>query len=170
MAEAANHHDPSESSIEMPKGVTLLRMDAKRIEMIKLLNEATFPVMYQPVFYDNLYSQGRDWSWLAHYYTETLVGAICCRLEAEGRVYIMTLGVLEPYRRMGIASALLRTAMAEARKSPEVKSLSLHVQTTHQVAIDFYKSFGFEIKETVKDYYKNLGADAYLLSLDVSSQ
>ena len=90
-------------------------MDAKRIEMIKVLNEATFPVIYQPKFYDSLYQQGRDWSWLAHYNMETLVGAICCRLEEkeDNRLYIMTLGVLEPYRQSGIATCLLKTIIED---------------------------------------------------------
>jgi ribosomal protein S18 acetylase RimI-like enzyme len=40
------------------------------------------------------------------YYSDICVGSIACRLEKkEGgglRVYIMTLGVLAPYRRLGI--------------------------------------------------------------------
>ena len=98
-----------------PTNVSLLRMDEKRIHQLKVLNEATFPVVYQPRFYDQLYAQGRDWSWLANYNNDTLVGSICCRLEeAHGdRLYIMTLGVLEPYRRLGIASHLLKQAMSD---------------------------------------------------------
>jgi ribosomal protein S18 acetylase RimI-like enzyme len=38
------------------------------------------------------------------------------------------------------------------------------VQTSNEDAIAFYKRFGFEIEQTVTDYYKRIEpADAYLL-------
>eukprot|EP01060_Flectonema_neradi_P023385 TRINITY_DN3162_c1_g4_i1.p1 TRINITY_DN3162_c1_g4~~TRINITY_DN3162_c1_g4_i1.p1 ORF type:complete len:198 (+),score=36.17 TRINITY_DN3162_c1_g4_i1:49-594(+) len=169
--EPESHKDPFnlgwDETLGKPENVKLTRMDEKRMEMLKILQRATYPVIYQTTFYQNLYSQGRQFSWLA-YYCDTLIGEICCRVEptADGgkRLYIMTLGVLAPYRRDGVASYLLRHAMLDAYNSPAINSIALHVQISNTVAIDFYKKYGFEVKETVKDYYSSLDEkDAHLL-------
>jgi len=82
----------------------------------------------------------------------------------------MTLGVLSPYRRYGIGTALLDHILAQAqlqtRNTPTqpVKSLYLHVQTTNQEALDWYAKRGFTIDETIKEYYRNIeDKDAYIL-------
>eukprot|EP00798_Chlamydomonas_sp_ICE-L_P031190 gene31190-6335_t len=39
------------------------------------------------------------------------------------------------------------------------------MQVGNDDAVKFYKRFGFEVRETVKDYYKKLSPpDAYILS------
>ena len=43
----------------------------------------------------------------AYYSSDILIGAICCRVEtnkAEGttKLYVMTIGVLQPYRHLGV--------------------------------------------------------------------
>jgi ribosomal protein S18 acetylase RimI-like enzyme len=61
---------------------------------------------------------------------------------------------------------ILAQAQSQTRNTPSqpVKSLYLHVQTTNQEAVDWYKKRGFVIEETVKEYYRNIeDRDAYIL-------
>lgn len=51
-----------------------------------------------------------------------------------------------------------------------IAEIYMHVQTNNDDAIAFYTKFGFEIKETIKNYYaKNINPpDCYVLSKPIS--
>ena len=73
-----------------------------------MLNYLTLPVVYSEDFYLRLTSYQR-YSKLA-YLKDVLVGAISCKIDLEeGQevVYVMTITVLKPYRRLGVGSQLL---------------------------------------------------------------
>ncbi|KAH9760834.1 N-acetyltransferase domain-containing protein [Citrus sinensis] len=102
------------------------------------------------------------------YYSDICVGAIACRLEKkEGGaicVYIMTLGVLAPYRGLGIGTKLLNHVLDLCAKQ-NISEVYLHVQTNNEDAINFYKKFGFDITDTIKNYYTNITPpDCYVLT------
>lgn len=48
-------------------------------------------------------------------------------------------------------------------KKDKYDGVFLHVQINNEIAVNFYKKFGFETIETIKDYYKIEPADAYIL-------
>ncbi|CAD7947824.1 unnamed protein product [Amoebophrya sp. A25] len=79
-------------------------------------------------------------------------------------VYIMALSLLPAYRRGGIATSLLNWFL-EAAKKEGVKTVALHVQTSNEVALEFYKKYGFTTQKTVENYYAKLEpASAYYLT------
>lgn len=132
---------------------------------LKKLNIALFPVRYNDKYYADALASG-EFTKLA-YYSDICVGAIACRLEKKDgavRVYIMTLGVLAPYRGLGIGTMLLNHVL-DLCSTQNISEIYLHVQTNNEEAINFYKKFGFEITETIKNYYTNITPpDCYVLT------
>lgn len=96
------------------------------------------------------------------------IGGIACRLEQSPsgpKLYIISLGVLAPYRRMGVGSKLLDKCLRfVSTVLPEVTEAALHVHTGNVEAINFYRKFGFVEEEVIRGYYKRLvPPDASLL-------
>ncbi|KAK9141600.1 hypothetical protein Syun_011000 [Stephania yunnanensis] len=138
----------------------------KNVMQLKKLNTALFPVRYNDKYYSDAIAAA-EFTKLA-YFNDICVGAIACRLEkAENgaiRVYIMTLGVLAPYRGLGIGTKLLNHVLDLCPKR-NILDIYLHVQTNNEDGINFYKKFGFEITDTIENYYANISPpDCYVLT------
>jgi ribosomal protein S18 acetylase RimI-like enzyme len=74
------------------------------------------------------------------------------------------INVLEPYRRMGVASALLKHVLDKAQKDPDIQEAYLHVQTSNAEAKTFYLSHQFTEVDVISNYYKNIEPpDCFLL-------
>ncbi|KAK1429594.1 hypothetical protein QVD17_11808 [Tagetes erecta] len=139
----------------------------KNIMQLKKLNSVLFPVRYNDKYYADVLASGK-FTKLA-YYSDICVGSVACRLEKKEdgavRVYIMTLGVLAPYRGLGIGTKLLNHVLDLSSKQANIAEIYLHVQTNNEDAIKFYKKFGFEITETIKNYYTNITPpDCYVVT------
>jgi ribosomal protein S18 acetylase RimI-like enzyme len=151
--------------------------DPRVIEKLKVMDKYLFPVNYTDKYYTALVTNGFHKFNVLAYFNDMLVGSCTCRREkVEGdetavRLYVMTIGVLEAYRRLGIGAKLMQKVMdAVASESHEaIADVSLHVQVGSP-AFDFYKSFGFDTIEEVKGYYTNLDVNDALLLRKVIPQ
>ena len=74
---------------------------------------------------------------------------------------LVTLDVLEPFRKQRIGSLLLEAA-EQILRSERIKQHSLQVDTGNIAAIHFYEHHGFQATDTLPNYYGN-GADAYVM-------
>ena len=80
---------------------------------LRRLHLSVFPTQYSDTFYREAHqAEARPLTRLA-YHNDVLIGAVCARIDAAAgltadthlrRLYIMTLGVLAPYRRHGIGT------------------------------------------------------------------
>eukprot|EP01027_Heterolobosea_sp_BB2_P011359 GEZU01016536.1.p1 GENE.GEZU01016536.1~~GEZU01016536.1.p1 ORF type:complete len:176 (+),score=50.01 GEZU01016536.1:358-885(+) len=158
---------------KMQSKISFAPVTDKNVDQLKSLNAAIFPVTYPEKFYSNLLVAGEEFSSLA-VYNDTIIGAVCSRIEPKptggSKLYIMTLGVLAPYRQLGIGTRLLQRMMDLAKKHPSIDEIYLHVQTTNTEGIQFYKKHGFAIKEEIRNYYKRIeNPHCYLLEKKLRS-
>eukprot|EP00727_Mastigamoeba_balamuthi_P013108 m51a1_g842 hypothetical protein (177) ;mRNA; r:766983-767752 len=145
--------------------VSLGELTPKNVGQLRVLNDHVFPVKYNDNFYNTIVEEPKiKFSHLAYFGYDVLAGAICTRLEQPEkkgdatRLYIMTLAVLEPYRRYGIGTKLVKYVLDTLcqDKKNHVQQVYLHVQENNKAALDFYAKFGFRVAERVENYYKNI--------------
>ncbi|KAK2078639.1 hypothetical protein QBZ16_003479 [Prototheca wickerhamii] len=113
----------------------------ENLEDLRTLNRALFPINYTERVYADILACG-DVSQLAYDAEGHLVGGIGCRLENTPQgpmLYVLTLGVLAPYRGQGIGRRLLRATLEVVREClPEVTYSRLHVQVGNETALRLY--------------------------------
>ncbi|XP_015786021.1 N-alpha-acetyltransferase 50 [Tetranychus urticae] len=137
------------------------------IKLLRRINQVVFPVIYNDKFYKDVLVAG-ELAKIA-FYNDIVVGGVCCRIDTSNnqrRLYIMTLGCLAPYRRLGIGTLMLKHVLNYAQEN-NLDGLFLHVQVNNDTALTFYKKFGFEIIDTKENYYKRIEPSAaYVLQKD----
>merc|ERR1712183_950519 len=75
--------------------------------------------------------------------------------------HITSLSVLRSHRKLGLASKLMRAAMAAMEETFNAEHVSLHVRVTNRAAFTLYsQTLGFEIHDTEVGYYADK-EDAY---------
>ncbi|CAO1632830.1 unnamed protein product [Sympodiomycopsis kandeliae] len=172
--------------------IDLADLTPNNIGTLRMLNSVLFPVKYSDGFYkDALLEERKRINKLA-LFNDIPVGNLVCRYEFSPpsetssssslpsvQIYIMTLGVLAPYRRLGIASYLINHILSEVtpgsnislpesntppkdKKDPTpiktkeylVEKIYLHVQTDNQQGRQFYKNLGFTEADLIEQYYR----------------
>ncbi|KAI8321011.1 N-acetyltransferase NAT13 [Martensiomyces pterosporus] len=161
--------------------VSLEHVSALNLPKLRRLNSVLFPVQYSNSFYKNLLLPDQ----LAQLavLNGTCIGTVACRKQpllfadspssflshnapppVRFEVYLMTLGVLAPYRRLGVGRALLDSVIKFAVQDPAVARIVLHVQVDNDDALRFYHRLGFMTMRVVENYYKRIDPPhAYLL-------
>ncbi|KAI8076842.1 acetyltransferase, GNAT family protein [Halteromyces radiatus] len=148
--------------------IELKNVTSHNIDILKQLHLILFPVHYSDSFYQHVQQVGEFAKVV--YVDDKAVGAICCRIEPElqqegkYRVYIMTLGVLEAYRRRHLGHLLLQHVIDQAYRQPNITRIYLHVQVLNTTALALYHRHGFQKVALARDYYKHIpDKDAYVV-------
>jgi ribosomal protein S18 acetylase RimI-like enzyme len=153
---------------QLRKNVSFGPINKSTIGLLKIIHFELLPVHYAEAIYEMIKDGAKARGELAFLYGDTAVGEVCFRIEdSDGvrRLYLMTIGVLPSYQRLGIGKMLLDHAIEEAKKIAPIHDIYLHVSVDNSTAMTFYERLGFTQVELVKEYYRSLdNRDAYLYS------
>lgn len=152
--------------------VTFGAINRNNYNQLKQLNNMTLPVRYLNGFYYRIIHNMRLGRFA--YYNDIIVGAITWKYDKylddekneQRNVYLMTISVLDEYRRYGIGSKLLEEIIRIHKNLKEVTYITLHVQISNLVALKFYEKHGFEKFKFLENYYTGAEVnpkDAYYL-------
>ncbi|THG99372.1 hypothetical protein EW026_g2954 [Hermanssonia centrifuga] len=156
------------SSTRLPPRVSFASLTPNNLGTVRKLNSVLFPIKYSEKFYnDILQPELEDFC--------KLVGTFCCRIETSGgqmKLYVMTMGVLAPYRSRGLGSQCLDHIIRTAadHQNPHLSAIFLHVQISNPAAKTFYERNGFKELGVFENYYKKLVPhDAWILEKEVTA-
>jgi len=83
--------------------------------------------------------------------------------------HITSLAVMEDFRRLGVAHALMRCLHENMCTHYDAENVSLHVRISNRAATRLYKDIlGYKVAKTVSRYYHD-GEDAYVMTRPLSS-
>ncbi|BCU70416.1 ribosomal protein S18-alanine N-acetyltransferase [Stygiolobus caldivivus] len=77
--------------------------------------------------------------------------------------HVVSIAVLENFRKMGIGTALLENSMKAMKGVYEAEEVYLEVRVSNSPAISLYKKLGFSEVKVLRHYYAD-GEDAYLMA------
>lgn len=158
------------------------------LEILERIHGDIFPIRYETEFFQNVV-HGRDIvSWAAvdrgrvDGKCDELIGFLTARIVLakeseivdllkynstkpdESLVYVLTLGVVENYRNLGIATLLIREVTKYASTIPTCRGVYLHVISYNIAAIHLYEKMRFRCVRRLHGFYliNSQHYDAYL--------
>lgn len=155
----------------LPNEIQLRFLSPPDVDEVKKLCVEWFPVEYPDTWYTDITSSERFYS-LAATCESKIVGIIISEVRSKMAcdredlfildksfpdntqiTYILSIGVTQEYRRLGIASLLLETLLTHMKSSSHCKAVYLHVLWSNEVAIRFYERRNFEQRTFLPRYY-----------------
>jgi ribosomal protein S18 acetylase RimI-like enzyme len=121
------------------------------INSVMQINIRCLPENYPVEFWRENYHIGKLHSFVAEV-SKIIVGYIFCNEDT-----VISFAIDKEYRGKGIGKQLMSHCL-----NTFDHPIKLHVRVSNE-AVKLYKSFGFEVDETVKDYYLNPVEDCYTM-------
>lgn len=149
------------------------RAEEKDLSSIININLITLPEHYSDYFFESILRELPE-AFIIAELDDAIIGYIMCKIEFGfsnfrklgfvKKGHVVSVAVLEQHRGSGLGKALMLEGIngVVSRKCDEIY---LEVRTSNRSAIKMYEKLGFQIKSTLRAYYRD-GEDAYLMALE----
>lgn len=158
------------------------------LSVLEKIHGKLFPIRYETEFFHNVVNGNGIVSWAAvdrsrpDEQSDELIGFVTARVVSakeseiedllsfdsskadQTLIYILTLGVVDSYRNLGIASSLIHEVMKYASNISTCRAVYLHVISYNNPAIHLYKKMSFQCVRRLYNFYFINGQhfDSYL--------
>ena len=154
------------------QGFTLRTFTVSDLERVMHINTKCLPENYSSFFYKDLYTRFPDTFVVAEMDGE-IQGYIMCRIEKgwskRGRLsparlcHVVSIAVMEGYRRRGIGLALVKEGMGRGRRIYDCGEGYLEVRVSNEAAVNLYAKLDFTKVKRNYGYYLD-GEDAWVMA------
>jgi ribosomal-protein-alanine N-acetyltransferase len=145
------------------------------LDRVMDINVECLPENYSKFFYRDLYRRFPE-TFIVAEADGAIQGYIMCRIErglskfkglrAARLCHVVSIAVREPYRRRGVATVVMHTAMENGRAAYDASECYLEVRVSNEPALVLYEQLGFsEVKRNYR-YYMD-GEDALVLAIPI---
>ncbi len=157
--------------MEINEDFIIRRINVNELDDVIKINELCLPEHYPRYFWEEHLRRWND-IFLVAEINGKIVGYVMCRVELgwgytrKGIIkkgHVISIAVLQEYRRRGIGRALMENVMKVLKEKYGVHEVYLEVRVSNTPAINLYKKLGFSIIRVVPGYYHD-GEDAYIMA------
>ncbi len=138
------------------------------LDRVIYINRTCLPENYSRMFFLSIHKRYPDLFIVAEADGQ-IVGYIMCRIEhgllglGKRKGHVISIAVLPPYRRRGIATAMMEEVLARMVERYGAEECFLEVRVSNFPAISLYEKLGFKKTDVIKHYYPD-GEDAYIMT------
>ncbi len=152
--------------------VIIRKAKKEDIPIVMYINKVSLPENYPEWFFEEHLERWGEAFYVAEV-GDKVVGYVMSRVEfgapyvVEGSIvkkgHIVSIAVLEGYRRRGIGRRLMENALRSLKEVYDCKEVYLEVRVSNMPAIRLYEKLGFKKVRIIPMYYLD-GEDAYLMA------
>ena len=159
---------------DLPKNFKIQQFKEEDLDVVMDINLKTLPENYPDYFFKQIYYKFPKSFLVARDKRDKKIIGYCMFREEKGisnfglkwvkKGHLVSIAVLEEYRRFKLGSFLLKKGLESMKNDYGAKEAILEVRLSNFAAIEMYKKFNFKVAKTYSGYYKD-GEDAYLMAI-----